>query len=299
MATTSEALTRITAATGLPAATVEQTAKYLRADSRGYWPKGGKGGGKSAAHITADHAINLILALMGADPLTDAPNAVERLRGLVPTARREYTTINGVMVAAPTEWQNDTARTLAHCLGNIVESCKTPVGRSEVIRLVEGFTVWHNDALASISINDTTTGKAEMWSFMMPSPGLLSLMDAPATAKPSSPVTNTATIPATIFAEIAEMLTEREPVLGLEQSPEKRSGPKVPASEPSSNEGGSDQLSRAARTGVSALTSRKPAIVESAKQAERENGSPRVRPSTRRTKGSDNAANHPPIPHVA
>jgi hypothetical protein len=65
---------------GLPFATVEAVARYLR--QAGLWPKSGRGGGKAAVHVEAPHFTNLGLGLAAHLPI-DAPEVVRPLRALV------------------------------------------------------------------------------------------------------------------------------------------------------------------------------------------------------------------------
>lgn len=81
MVTTSQAIERVRDGLSLPDATVRYAARYL-ADA-GLWPKGGRGGGKNAAHIELDHLVNLILALTVSDELRSAPALVADFRALV------------------------------------------------------------------------------------------------------------------------------------------------------------------------------------------------------------------------
>src|SRR4051794_5746235 len=84
MATAAQAMEAISKATGIPLVTVERAARMLREAGGDLWPQGKRGGGKSAAHVLAHHLVNLLLALMTADPLNEAPDAVRQCRDLEP-----------------------------------------------------------------------------------------------------------------------------------------------------------------------------------------------------------------------
>lgn len=321
MATPTQVITELAAATGIPETVIAYYAKVLR--QAGLFTKGGRGGGKNAGTVSPDEAINLVLALMVAETATEAPDIVRRLRALQPSSEGEIihsqvgnissTTMQSRLIGSfltgpgtPVLWPG---ATLAEALTFGVAAAagrmmKHPAGAI----CIEKLTVWRGKLYASIDIEG---GKYQSFAEpLLPStPEQLALAlrgDADAkpimenAAKPRAPMTVPASFGGEIFDVLAGLLVETvQSGLPLEQPGEKRSGPEVPASEPTSNEGGSFRLSRADGTGVSALTSRKPAIHDSAKQAERENGNPRVSPSTRRTKGSGHAKNHPPVPHVA
>ena len=100
MVTTSQAIERVRDGLSLSDATVRYAARYL-ADA-GLWPKGKPGGGKNAAHVDIEHAVNLLLALAVSDDRRNAP-------ALVPT----YRALPRLDAAAP--WP-----TLAGCLAGLI-----------------------------------------------------------------------------------------------------------------------------------------------------------------------------------
>lgn len=71
---------------GFPEGNVWRHARVLREEDRDLWPKGGKGGGKSAAHVEVHHLVNLALSLAGAAPI-DGVRALEALHPLRYAAR--------------------------------------------------------------------------------------------------------------------------------------------------------------------------------------------------------------------
>jgi hypothetical protein len=82
MATGADAITAIADATGLLPATVGRAARALREAGGDLWPQSMPGGGRNARHVQPHHLVNLTLALMGADPITDAPELVSFCRCL-------------------------------------------------------------------------------------------------------------------------------------------------------------------------------------------------------------------------
>jgi hypothetical protein len=83
MATTTEALDRFAVETGIKLVTLDRVTRVLRnASMLDVWPKSGKGGGKSAAHVQAHHLANLILSLPATQP-SDALEMVCLLRMLL------------------------------------------------------------------------------------------------------------------------------------------------------------------------------------------------------------------------
>jgi hypothetical protein len=70
MATAAQAIDTIVAATGEPEARVFYAARHLRHADADLWPRGRQGGGKGAARVSVHHVVNLLLAVMAANPLT-------------------------------------------------------------------------------------------------------------------------------------------------------------------------------------------------------------------------------------
>ncbi|MDA1023941.1 MAG: hypothetical protein O2817_11470 [Proteobacteria bacterium] len=77
MATIPQAIEVLIKATGLPRAGVEYRARYLR--NKGLLPKGKRGGGKSAAHLDANHLANLLVSLVASAEQTKAVEATKPL----------------------------------------------------------------------------------------------------------------------------------------------------------------------------------------------------------------------------
>lgn len=88
MSTSAEAIERYAAVLGesFPEGNVWRHARVLREAERDLWPKGGKGGGKSAAHVEVHHLVNLALSLAGVAP-SDGVRALEALQPLRYAAR--------------------------------------------------------------------------------------------------------------------------------------------------------------------------------------------------------------------
>jgi len=107
MATVAEAVERITEATGLPEARVSYAARHLRNAGMDLWPTGGKGGGKNAAHVEVHHLVNLLLGVLTAEVLTEAPDLVRQYRDLMPiytTTTETSTTEVGERVQKTGNW---------------------------------------------------------------------------------------------------------------------------------------------------------------------------------------------------
>jgi hypothetical protein len=318
MTTPTHFITEIAAATGIPEAKVAYYAKVLRGES--LFTKGGKGGGKNAGTVAPGEAINLVLALLSAETATEAPEIVRRLRVMAPFSEGEIihsqvgnissTTMQSRLIGSfltgpgtPVLWPGATFAEALIC--GVAAAAGRMMGHPSGEICIEKLTVWRGKFHASIDIEG---GKYQSFSEpVSPTPEQYALAlrgdadakPAIASANPRAPMTVPASFGGEIFGVLAGLLVETvQGGLPLEQPAEKQNGPEVVASEPF-NEGGSDMPARAIKTGASAQHSRKPAILESAKQAERENDNPRVRPSTRREKGSRHASNHPPVPNVA
>jgi hypothetical protein len=83
MATGAQATEEIAKPAGVSLTFAERAARILKEADADLWPKARKGGGKGAAHVTPAHLVNLLLTLMAADPLTEAPAIVPRYRNLI------------------------------------------------------------------------------------------------------------------------------------------------------------------------------------------------------------------------
>jgi hypothetical protein len=81
--TGAQATERLAKPTGISLTFAERAARILKEADADLWPKAKKGGGKGAVHVTPAHLVNLLLTLMAADPLTEAPAIVPRYRNLI------------------------------------------------------------------------------------------------------------------------------------------------------------------------------------------------------------------------
>src|SRR3954452_16586483 len=90
MTTGAQATEAIAKPAGVSLTLVERAARILKEADTDLWPKARKGGGKGAAHVTPSHLVNLLLALMTADPITEAPEIVPRYRALIPGGYRRH-----------------------------------------------------------------------------------------------------------------------------------------------------------------------------------------------------------------
>jgi hypothetical protein len=82
LATTAQAIERIAKETGIIHANVFRTARALREHDTRLWPQGSQGKGQ-AAHVEAEHLVNLMLALAMAETTTEAPEVVARFWEMV------------------------------------------------------------------------------------------------------------------------------------------------------------------------------------------------------------------------
>lgn len=82
MATGAIAIERIAKATGTPAVTVDNVSRVLKQHQPPMWALAGQGGGKRAKHVEPDHLVNMALGLAWADPISNAPAIVSRLRSM-------------------------------------------------------------------------------------------------------------------------------------------------------------------------------------------------------------------------
>jgi hypothetical protein len=86
MATAADAIKAMAEATWVSRVKMERAALILRTADGGddLWPTSGRGGGVKAAHPKVSHLVNLGLASVAANPLSDAPELVRRYRKMVP-----------------------------------------------------------------------------------------------------------------------------------------------------------------------------------------------------------------------
>ena len=82
MAIGREAVEAIAGVTGFPVPTVTFAARVLREHDAELWPEGKRGGGVDNPHVTADHLVNVVLALAVADPLVKAASALTEYRDM-------------------------------------------------------------------------------------------------------------------------------------------------------------------------------------------------------------------------
>lgn len=90
LATTAQAIERIAKEAGILHANVFRTARALREHDTRLWPQGSQGKGQ-AAHVEAEHLVNLVLALAMAETTTAAPDVVARFREMVATPDQTVT----------------------------------------------------------------------------------------------------------------------------------------------------------------------------------------------------------------
>jgi len=115
MATGVQAVERFSEELEIIPAAVERAARALKETNPPMWAKGKQGGGKNAAHVTPQHVINLLLALMATDTRTEAPEAARSYRDLTPQRKHEETS---EQCGAETRTSSQTF--LAHGLGSLL-----------------------------------------------------------------------------------------------------------------------------------------------------------------------------------
>jgi hypothetical protein len=258
VATGAQAVEVVAKATNIPLATVDRAARTLMEADPNLWPKGKKGGGKGAAHVRPTHLVNLLLAVMAANPITAAPAVVRRLRQLEVDGVSEYKTIEANLSRTTVQ----TWRSLRGLPGlqvrmgdagiakpivpgdNLGEALETMVGiaksvesRDYFCKIFDGLTVWRSGDLASIGIRAEDGQSASSVLYTEPKPQATE-------PKPVAPITAPISIPARIFEILAALALDTERVLGPELahqgegSPptvptvENESGPPVDADEP-------------------------------------------------------------------
>ena len=120
MATGAIAIERIAEATGIPAVTVDNVSRVLKQHQPPLWALAGRGGGKRAKHVEPEHLVNLVMGLAWADPISNAPAIVSRLRGLVerrhPTRTSRHQLSQGVVAYAVAEIPPNRLTMLAEAL---------------------------------------------------------------------------------------------------------------------------------------------------------------------------------------
>ena len=80
MATGAQGIERIAKGMNIPLLTVDRVSRLLKQHKPALWALAGQGGGKKARHLEPEHLVNIVLALAWADPLTNSPATVLRLR---------------------------------------------------------------------------------------------------------------------------------------------------------------------------------------------------------------------------
>lgn len=120
MTTGARAVERIAEATGFPMATVDTASRVLKQHQPPLWPLAGQGGGKRAKHVEPEHLVNMALTLAWADPISNAPAIVTRVRGLVerraPTRTSRHQLSQNVVAYAVAEIPQNRLTMLAEAL---------------------------------------------------------------------------------------------------------------------------------------------------------------------------------------
>jgi hypothetical protein len=225
MATGAQATERVAKSTGVSVTYVERVARILKEADADLWPKARKGGGKGAAHVMPSHLVNLLLALMAADPITEAPEIVPRCRALIPVlndnlASNEFepglesrivAILNGFCPGA----------NLGERLEGLVGTLMRIDSRARARQLLGSFAVGRSfqsggTISATAEVSDAVIG------FVEPIGGLLSLMQnrPEGWEQPEAAIADTKSVPFRIFETLADLALDTEHALGRAVAPE-------------------------------------------------------------------------------
>jgi hypothetical protein len=225
MATGAQATERVAKATGVSVTYVERAARILKEADADLWPKARKGGGKGAAHVMRPHLVNLLLALMAADPITEAPEIVPRCRAMMPDPKNDL---------ASDEFETgQEARILgildAFCPGSnlgerfegLVRTLMQTDNRARVRQLLGKFEVGRSFQSGG-TISATAKISGAVIAFKEPIGGLLSLMQGlpEGWEKPEAAIVDTKSVPFRIFETLADLALDTEHALGRAVAPE-------------------------------------------------------------------------------
>jgi hypothetical protein len=225
MATGAQATERVAKATGVSVTYVERVARILKEADADLWPKARKGGGKGAAHVMPSHLVNLLLALMSADPITEAPEIVPRCRALIPVLNNNLASdefepgLESRIVAILDDFCP--GLNLGERFEGLVRTLMRTNNRNRVHQLLGKFDVERSfqsggTISATAEISDAVIG------FVEPIGGLLSLMqDLPeGWEKPEAAIADTKSVPFRIFETLADLALDTERALGRAVAPE-------------------------------------------------------------------------------
>jgi hypothetical protein len=228
-------------ATGKTLVITARASRVLREAGRDRWPQSPRGGGKAAAHVEAHHLTNLFLALMAADPITEAPKTVEEYRKLFPEQRRleteeetgldtkrhvsthatragTYHLLSGIQEPNSPEPPANASFGLA--LDNLVRAACEPKWRNNpgsFEKWVERVTIWRSEPRAEIAFR-TASGQVGIEIFLPKREMKLPFLSQdPTEQRPVAQITETASISGRIFEVMAEMVLDSERVRGLEK----------------------------------------------------------------------------------
>jgi hypothetical protein len=221
MATGAQATERVAKATGVSVTYVERAARILKEADADLWPKARKGGGKGAAHVMRPHLVNLLLALMVADPITEAPEIVPRCRAMMPDPKNDL---------ASDEFETgQEARILgildAFCPGsNLGERLEGLVctlmqidNHSRVRQLLGKFEVGRSFQSGG-TISATAEISGAVIAFKEPIGSLLDLPEG--WRPPEAAIADTKSVPFGIFETLADLALDTEHALGCAVAPE-------------------------------------------------------------------------------
>jgi hypothetical protein len=225
MATGAQATEKVAKATGVSVTYVERAARILKEADADLWPKAKKGGGKGAAHVMPAHLVNLLLALMAADPITEAPEIVPRCRAMMPDLKNdlasdEFETGQENHIAAILDDFCPGAN-LGEKFEGLVRTLMEIDNRARARQLLGNFEVGRSFQSGG-TISATAEISGTVIGFVEPIGGLLSLMQGlpEGWEQPGAAIADTKSVPFRIFETLADLALDTERALGRAVAPE-------------------------------------------------------------------------------
>jgi hypothetical protein len=232
MTTVAQATEAIAKSTGVSLTLVERAARILKEADADLWPKAKKGGGKGAAHVTPSHLVNLLLALMTADPITEAPEVVPRYRNLIPGRYDdpdvdvfETESVDHIDRMAGILNEFCPGSNLGERLEELVRTLMNVENRSRARKRLGLFTVGRSHQSggvigASLEVSNGTVG------FVVPIGDLLASMQdgAEDSGIPEAAISDIKSVPFRIFEILADLALDTERALGRSASSDAAGG---------------------------------------------------------------------------
>jgi hypothetical protein len=224
MATGAEATEKLAKATQVSVTYVERAARVLKEADADLWPKARKGGGKGAAHVTPSHLVNLLLALMAADPITEAPVIVPRCRAMIPIlnndlASSEFETGREKHIAAILD-DLCPGMDLGERLEGLVRTLTRTANRARARRSLGSFEIIRGFQGGG-AITATAEISTALIGFVEPIGGLLTLMETLPEdwGRSETAIAANRSVPFRIFETLADLALDTERALGQADAP--------------------------------------------------------------------------------